>query len=184
MDSRRSGVYIGKMNEEAISEFVRLADKPELSQEDKLRLYGEGPWVYEVDHVSFNHAGLPCIIRRVRLGGHFCGYVAVPPGHRLHGCSFEVAARHVRAHGGVNSAVECNVIEGVCHVPAPGEPDDVWWFGFDCAGSRDLSPGDAHLFEGWELTIYREGGKVYRDLAYVKGAVRSLAEQLAGSADG
>src|SRR5690606_18441494 len=28
----------------------------------------------------------------------------------------------------------------VCHVADAGEPDHVWWFGFDCAHCDDLSP--------------------------------------------
>jgi hypothetical protein len=58
----------------------------------------------------------------------------------------------------------------ICHLPAPGEPDNVWWFGFDCAHSGDHSPA------------YDRGPRyrgIYRTLEYVRGQCRSLAKQLA-----
>ena len=30
---------------------------------------------------------------------------------------------------------------GICHIPDQGEPDDVWWLGFDCLHGGDLAPG-------------------------------------------
>src|SRR4051794_33398699 len=47
-------------------------------------------------------------------------------------------------HGGITFASGCqkssDPSRGVCHVPEDGRPDDVWWFGFDCAHCDDLSP--------------------------------------------
>jgi hypothetical protein len=63
----------------------------------------------------------------------------------------------------------------ICHVPEPGRPDDVWWFGFDCAHAWDFSPGYAEL--GWD---FHTGDETYRDRAYAEGYVGSLAKQLAG----
>jgi len=63
----------------------------------------------------------------------------------------------------------------ICHVASPGEPDPVWWFGFDCAHAGDFSPSygkDLGRETGW-------GGHVeYRDIAYVENECRSLASQL------
>jgi hypothetical protein len=59
----------------------------------------------------------------------------------------------------------------ICHSPGLGEPDDVWWFGFDCAHSGDLVPG-MPLYTGL-------AGGVYRDQAYVRGECAKLAAQLA-----
>lgn len=56
----------------------------------------------------------------------------------------------------------------VCHVAGDGEPDNVWWFGFDCAHSGDLSPKYA-----------REGSSgIYRPLSYVEAECHDLAGQL------
>lgn len=58
---------------------------------------------------------------------------------------------------------------GVCHQPGEGEPDNVWWFGFDCAHSGDLT----EVYSG-----QRRG--VYRTVEYVASECAELAKQLAG----
>ena len=61
----------------------------------------------------------------------------------------------------------------VCHIPGKNEPDDVWWFGFDCSHAGDLSP------EMGSLGLGRFGrDEVYRDIAYVTAQCASLAEKL------
>lgn len=60
--------------------------------------------------------------------------------------------------------------QSICHLPEPGEPDGVWWFGFDCAHSGDLSP-----LREYE-PLFNDGA--YRDIDYVTGEVQSLAKQL------
>jgi len=71
----------------------------------------------------------------------------------------------------------------ICHVPSPGEPDNVWWFGFDCAHAGDYIPGAQHYLPthlrdtlgaptGWSTVVE------YRDIAYVKRECESLARQL------
>lgn len=57
---------------------------------------------------------------------------------------------------------------GVCHVVEAGEPDDVWWFGFDCAHCDDFAPG-----ANWSL-----GEAHYRNVAYVTEECQKLALQL------
>lgn len=71
---------------------------------------------------------------------------------------------------------ERQVAISICHIPAPGEPDDVWWFGFDCAHSGDVSPG---MSREYRMNI---PGDTYRNVAYVREECRSLAEQLAKNA--
>jgi hypothetical protein len=94
-----------------------------------------------------------------------------------------------------NIEAGCNLNYGapcggdICHVPEPGDPDDVWWFGFDCAHAFDISPGrDAFLrSEGVELParIGRLlGMQTYRALPYVRRTVEQLAEQLAAMGAG
>lgn len=132
--------------------------------------WGDGPWINEPDHVAFEHAGLPCIIHRVvDYHGAFCGYVAVPPGHPLHGLDYN--APNVEVHGGLTYADKCQ--GEICHVPKPGESDDVWWFGFDCHHCFDYGPGVAAMLPG----LQHKGE--YRTLEYVKFQVEMLAEQLA-----
>lgn len=57
----------------------------------------------------------------------------------------------------------------ICHL---GEPDKVWWFGFDCSHSGDASPAYDRQYGG-------DG--TYRDLGYVKHEIAGLAKQLAAA---
>lgn len=61
---------------------------------------------------------------------------------------------------------------GICHLPEADEPDRVWWFGFDCAHSGDMSPGYDREF----MSSLRDGA--YRDAGYAQREVESLAKQL------
>jgi hypothetical protein len=150
--------------------------------------WGHGPWEAEPDKIHWidPETDLDCLMVRHTSGGHWCGYVAVTEGHpafeldydRVH----ELAPRDeegwssLRVHGGLTFADACretgDPATGVCHVPEPGRPGHVWWFGFDCAHLNDLSPGHVALGLRQRLT------DVYRDRAYVEAEVRSLAAQL------
>jgi hypothetical protein len=87
-------------------------------------------------------------------------------------------------HGGLTYSDHC--YGHICHDPAPGRPDTVWWFGFDCGHSGDYSPAmDALLAQ---YRIRHPSGlpmgpgsrdEVYRDRAYVEGEIARLAVQLA-----
>lgn len=65
----------------------------------------------------------------------------------------------------------------ICHLPAPGESDAVWWFGFDCAHSGDACPG---------MSMYSQrgfGDDAYKNVEYVTDECRKLAVQLLARAD-
>ncbi len=68
-------------------------------------------------------------------------------------------------HGGLTYSDKCR--GEICHMPAPGEADDVWWLGFDCGHAGDYIPRHRGI-----------GGDVYRDVAYVKAEVERLAVQI------
>jgi hypothetical protein len=53
-------------------------------------------------------------------------------------------------------------------------PDDVFWFGFDCAHMGDRTPG----YEAISPSLGREIGATYRTMPYVRAEVESLATQL------
>lgn len=134
--------------------------------------WGPGPWQDEPDRVEWRtDCGLPGLITRNPLQGNLCGYVAVPPGHPLHGR--EADGSGLDAHGSVNYSGPCR--GHVCHVPAPGEPDDVWWFGFDCAHPFDYAPAlEARFGVAWPKALR----PLYRDVPYVREQVEQLAAQL------
>ena len=78
-------------------------------------------------------------------------------------------------HGGPTYSGACQ--GHLCHVPEAGEPDALWWFGFDCGHSDDYTPAYDHEYR---LSFKRHA--VYRDLAYVRRETESLAQQLAALA--
>jgi hypothetical protein len=155
--------------------------------------WGDGPWQSEPDRVDWIHTGLACLALRHPDHGHWCGYVGVPREHPLYGSKWEDGLP-LDCHGGVNYAAPCDGSD-ICHVPAAGMPDDVWWFGSDFGHIRDLSPGcNARLREAlaaspdapWASVFRRELEgepdflrEVYRELPYVRAEVERLAEQLA-----
>jgi hypothetical protein len=141
-----------------------------------------GPWKNEPDRVEFEHDGFPCLMLRQSTHGAWCGYVAVPPGHPWHGKDYNDIDASV--HGGLTYAEKCAGL--VCHVPKPGEPDDVWWLGFDCVHSGDFSPGYADIRASHpgifspHPTIYEQ----YRDVDYVRSECRDLAKQARNATTG
>lgn len=152
---------------------------------DKIE-WGEGPWQQEPDRVDFEHAGLPCLLLRNPDQGHWCGYAAVPPGHPLHGVAFEEVPEEVHnVPGGLTYADQCK--GHICHVPKPGEPDNVWWFGFDCGHGWDYMPGlYAELAQLRGVANYRLGRMDlhYWTVAEVQEQVKQLAEVLAAMQTG
>lgn len=99
----------------------------------------------------------------------------------------------INVHGGLTFSGECqkgdDPADGICHVPEHGEPDDVWWFGFDCAHASDLCPQmEMHRREITDkmppmpeaLRQYQEEHPdIYRDVPYVQAEVAELAKQIA-----
>jgi hypothetical protein len=131
-----------------------------------------GPWDAEPENrVEWRHEGVPCLLVRHPRYGHWCGYAAVEPGHPWHGKDYDDVP--VDVHGGLTYADKCGAIPAVCHVPQPGEPDDVWWLGFDCAHARDMSPGMWGPGMWWRVS-----DEVYRDQRYVQQQTDALAEQV------
>ncbi len=135
--------------------------------------WGPGPWQDEPDHVAFEHAGYSCIVHRGPAGG-LCGYVAVPPGHPWHGMDYNEVPADV--HGGLTYGGKC---EGaICHVPKSGEPDNVFWIGFDTAHSGDVSPAFRRL-----SAAFTDPRDSYKTMAYVTSETKRLAEQACAAVD-
>lgn len=90
----------------------------------------------------------------------------------------------LQVHGGITFADTCRESDdpshGICHIPTNGRPGKVWWYGFDCSQSGDLSPQYAGAFGG----SFRSASDQYRDRVYVEREIASLASQLAAVAAG
>lgn len=141
--------------------------------------WAAGPWDGEPDKMNWTtKAGLPGMIVRNQSGA-LCGYVAVTKDHPWFEKHYgEGPETTLEVHGGITYSKKC--VGPICHVPEPGEPDDVWWFGFDCNHGGDHAPGSHALLSPIFLRdIAGPFGGEYRDEAYVRGEVESLAEQLA-----
>ena len=136
--------------------------------------WGPGPWQDEPDRHEWRYRGLPCIARRNMGYGTWCGYVGVPPGHPWFGKG-DVDAD---AHGGITYAGSCDDNPEVCHVPLPGEPDNVWWLGFDCGhGGIDVFPAMKAL--GITSVMSGQlGPETYKTLEYVQRQCEQLADQV------
>lgn len=156
--------------------------------------YPDGPWKGEPDKAQWidEATGLDCLMVRNSMGT-LCGYVGVPPEHPWHGkhysqcleacpegdyCYGHSPESQILVHGGITFSAACQEdrAEGICHVPAPGRPHDVWWFGFDCGHYEDCSPLD-HTMAA-ERPEWRTDGE-YRDLEYVQDECADMALQLA-----
>jgi hypothetical protein len=130
----------------------------------------DGPWKDEPDKIVWKtKAGLPGMIVRNHVGA-LCGYAAVSESHPAFNKGSDL---DVEVHGGLTYGDFCG--GNICHVPQPGEPDHVFWHGFDCSHCWDICPAE-----------YREGRAFndredteYRDITYVVAQVESLAAQLA-----
>lgn len=153
--------------------------------------WGRGPWQDEPDKVQWQDekTGLACLIRRAPGVGSLCGYVGVPQGHPWHGMDYGDVDASV--HGGLTFAQACgegDEATSICHKPEPGEPQHLWWLGFDAAHSGDLCPTiKADMAQSVGMVSAMFGGPVlgrsyagtYRDLEYVREEVTSLARQAA-----
>jgi hypothetical protein len=143
--------------------------------------WGPGPWDGEPDRVEFKTAaGFTALIQRVQRG-HLCGYVAVPHTHPFYASGDDRLKYKLEVHGDVTYAKAC--AGHVCHVPAPGESDDVWWIGFDANHRDDSSPlgGDPGFFgflddDGDDFAS--KGPDDYRTVEYMRAECEKLAEQL------
>lgn len=132
-----------------------------------------GPWDNEPDKMQWadKNTGLPCLAVR-NFSGAWCGYVGVPDTHPMHGAHYDEV--NADAHGGLTFSGACRPgaeEHGICHIPEPGEPDNVWWLGFDCAHLGDKCPQPR--FHGPEFD-----DEVYRTLEYVQAECTRLAAQL------
>lgn len=83
-------------------------------------------------------------------------------------------------HGGITYGDRCR--GEICHVAQPGESDDVWWVGFDCNHSGDLSLHD--VSEGRTDTFNGHWMESYKTVGYARAETEQLAEQAAALAHG
>jgi hypothetical protein len=99
--------------------------------------------------------------------------VGVAQGHPLFGKDYNDVA--VSVHGGLTYAAACGdgpEAGSICHIPGKGEPNHVWWFGFDAGHAFDEAPAMSARFRNL-------CPGTYRDWVYMENEVKALAKQLA-----
>lgn len=157
------------------SDTCRSCEENEAERPD----WGEGPWQNEPNYVpAFRHASLLCLLHRGGSGA-WCGYVGVEPEHPVHGLDYNAVHEllpNLEVHGGLTYSEQC--AGHICHVPEPGETDDVWWLGFDCNHSGDLAPSAAATGRKYGLSLPGFPGDRYRTMEYCRRETMRLAEQL------
>ena len=130
----------------------------------------------------------------VELGGGF-GKVQMPKKTEVVPWD-QAPESKVDVHGGLTYSGLCQEEaeegKGICHIPEPGRPADVFWFGFDCAHYMDMCPvmemhnrerfEDAKTERERELWGPKDFGETYKTVPYVQAEVTSLAAQLAAAA--
>lgn len=142
--------------------------------------WDRGPWDDEPDKAQFidTTTGMPALILRNDMGA-LCGYVGVTEGHPAFGKDYDELDA-IDVHGGLTFADKCHPhpegeSRGICHVPGEGEPDHVWWLGFDCAHCDDVMP--AYDARTRRFASHQQYGS-YKTIGFVKGQIASLAAQL------
>ena len=127
----------------------------------------EKPWENEPDELYFVEHGLPCQILRIKPLGHLCGYIGVPPGHRMHGYRYSgyEALPDLRVHGGLTYSNSKPQTDFQREYPG------YTWFGFDCAHLGDIVPGMLEVHGR-----YSEG--TYKTIRFVEMELRDLARQI------
>lgn len=159
--------------------------------------WGDGPWQKEPDKIQWTdeRTGLPCLGVRHPTSGHWCGYVGVSEGHPAFGLHYNKADalaepdengyHGLDVHGGLTFSDFCDEhpdaeAQGICHVPQPGQPEKVWWLGFDCGHAFDLCPAYDVYLRHQGIPTFRSAwfGTHYRTLEYVQEECAKLATQL------
>jgi len=148
--------------------------------------WGEGGWLTEPDKKQWmdEETGLPCLIVRSPVGA-LNGYVGVDNNHSLYkkDChEVDELMPDLEVHGGLTfsgkSEKKLDKKLLIFHVVEPGENEDVWWLGFDCAHAGDFCPLIARYlnFPGFKNPYPIQDN--YKDIEWVKKEVESLAKQI------
>lgn len=153
--------------------------------------WGQGEWQEEPDLILWQdaHSGLFAMASRDEDFGNLCGYVAVPPGHRLHGA--DLCDSGLTAYGGVNFSSSINYPESKhAELHQAMAQANLWWFGFDCMQAlNDIYPGmqgpgiessqgNTKQMKTAFQNLQRSNGATYKNTAFVMNQCEMLAAQL------
>lgn len=108
-----------------------IKEEHNLTTEEKLKFFGYGEWVEEVDFTEIEYQGYKARVKRVFVkehfakelayfGGYLCGYVKIPSSHPYFG-NQDI---DLECHGGLTF----------------NKCDEEHWVGFNCAHAYDYVP--------------------------------------------
>lgn len=132
-----------------------------------------GPWQEESDYLVWidETSNYHCHMRRNEQGA-WCGFVGLPRTHPLFLYDNQsVVWDSFNVHGGIGFTGYISK-EDVLFTP----PEKVWWVGFNCAQSEDLTPRKRPPNEIFAKRTTKK--KRYRTVDYVRKQVAKLAAQL------
>jgi len=136
-----------------------------LSQSEKRAKWGEGPWVYESDQITWqdNETNLYCFAIRNSEMGTWCGYVAIDNTYSIYENKYDDI--DVLIHGGLTYAG--NIDELFSAFAEDENLKNLSVFGFDCGHAGDFIPFfKSNILNG-----------VYRNAMFIKQECASLAKQ-------
>lgn len=127
-----------------------------MNSEDVIKILEKEPFfrMYECNKFT-------CVIARHSSLFHYCGYVALPKGHKFYGKEGEEI--DIEVHGGISYSDY-----GLKHLIG-SVFFDYWWIGFDCGHFGDLLPN---------IHMPLLNGSEYRDFEFVKNEIQKMCDQL------
>jgi len=160
------------------SDIEILSEEHVFTSDEKLKHFGYGEWVEEVDLLRFLYCGYTCMVRRTALqefdgslfGGFLCGYVHIPQEHAVFGD--DPAEIPVDCHWGIT----------FCENDASNH-----LIGFDCGHSGDLIPSHSRFQKIMCTTMFPppEGlekhpwfNPTYKNISYCVDECCHLVDQL------
>lgn len=145
----------------------------------KKKLWGEGPWLTEPDHLFWfdDATKYPCLILRpFGSMGALTGYVGINWKHALYGKYWaDDSFPNLDVNGGITYS-RIKKPKFYKHI-AKNFPYR-WWIGFDCGHLYDYQPVLIKVMEkvGCSADLHKTG--TYKTVEYVKAECESLAKQL------
>ncbi len=134
----------------------------------RLVSFGEGPWLYEPDHVKWSARGIDRVLVRGPMGT-WAGVLILPETHPLYAAEFRVDASMV--HGGLT------LDRKAWERPPQGDHYVGRILGWDCCHAGDLQPAWAAYFRLAGLGSVLQSG-VYRDVWFAAAETMRLANAL------
>lgn len=130
----------------------------------------------EGNRYEFNYRGYNCLIIRHKTMLYLCGFVAVNEDSIFFGS--DPLNLDFKVHGSVTvgfPGLDNNWKEDLYYKPLTDETGkSLWWLGFDCGHTGDLTPIDLLL----DSVLDMNDNRTYKNLEYVENELKYLVDQI------